>query len=151
MPPRRSCFARPGRPGEILRKFQCHHGVPASEAHAAGRSGPDPFQCHHGVPASCPRGGGGSKSRRFNATTAFLLPVLLVMLPFLVLVFQCHHGVPASGPVLEGGSLRGRFQCHHGVPASGRTIFGVGCFVTVSMPPRRSCFQQCHQAPYQTS
>ena len=52
MPPRRSCFhLGEGRRGARSR-FQCHHGVPASE---------DLQRL-------------GSQMARFNATTAFLLP-----------------------------------------------------------------------------
>ena len=77
---------------------------------------------------------------RFNATTAFLLLIWLMVLLIPVLMFQCHHGVPASWESLRMRAERLLFQCHHGVPASccgrrgGRGPGGV------SMPPRRSCF-----------
>mgnify|MGYP006977942875 CR=1 FL=1 len=146
MPPRRSCFPRrraPSRPG--LREFQCHHGVPASN------SG---LLCDHPL------------NRRFNATTAFLLPMPRslpcvgrspVSMPPRRSCFQDHK--PDGGPP---GLL---FQCHHGVPASFVWVERVwqrhiGFNATtafllpsrpppswrssslVSMPPRRSCFPE---------
>ena len=54
MPPRRSCFRMPPFPLFSQNAFQCHHGVPASR----GRRGLLPC------------------CRSFNATTAFLLPLL---------------------------------------------------------------------------
>jgi len=81
--------------------FQCHHGVPASSGIQSGPPAILWFQCHHGVPASREReeeddfGSPVSMPPRrscflndrfpnqlihrgFNATTAFLLPVVEV-------------------------------------------------------------------------
>jgi hypothetical protein len=58
MPPRRSCFQAEGR--HLTRGAQCWR-----------------FQCHHGVPASRSRGDAIARVNvSFNATTAFLLPLI---------------------------------------------------------------------------
>ena len=56
------------------KRFQCHHGVPASHCCLLGPPGAPLFQCHHGVPAS--------EHRRDPDRIPH--------------PFQCHHGVPAS-------------------------------------------------------
>ena len=100
MPPRRSCFGFRGgfRPGS--RRFQCHHGVPASTMPSA-RSSP--------------------RSAYFNATTAFLLRRRCSRACGPSPIFQCHHGVPASAGGGRAAPGAAGFQCHHGVPASSRS------------------------------
>ncbi len=128
MPPRRSCFLSTNIAETSLTiEFQCHHGVPASWPEGDRLQPPAfRFQCHHGVPASGRSSPPGSPRRRsFNATTAFLLPDLLRV----------------------GGVRREEFQCHHGVPASSTTAREPAIQITVSMPPRRSCFPEFPSRP----
>ena len=57
----------------------------------------------------------------FNATTAFLLRASSAPHPSRKCEFQCHHGVSASGTWWPGrwaAPFRCEFQCHHGVSAS---------------------------------
>jgi hypothetical protein len=141
MPPRRSCF------GE--------HDLDAD--HCAKVSMPPRRSCFAPPPRGIIFPGQG-----FNATTAFLLPVLDRAVRSLEAEFQCHHGVPASplaAPDLPGvpgfnattafllhytaralDPLMIRFQCHHGVPASWEHAPEACQEDVVSMPPRRSCF-----------
>ena len=120
MPPRRSCFSSRFSTSVCSYLFQCHHGVPASVWGEARR--PWRFMVSMPPRRSC----FSVKGRKFveyyagfNATTAFLLPVVVHLPRQRHLAFQCHHGVPASAP----GLLREKRR------------------TPVSMPPRRSCFQ----------
>ena len=156
----------------LPREFQCHHGVPASQRPSGrwpglrhvsmpprrscfplgshlGPIGPRLFQCHHGVPASPPLLVLAlAPLRSFNATTAFLLHILVDESSILHPEFQCHHGVPASQHVPRF------FLLMYPVSMPPRR----SCFVneedqwgkrlkTVSMPPRRSCFQPHPRPP----
>jgi hypothetical protein len=144
MPPRRSCFSLSPRPANRIRgrfnattAFLLPQRFPIRSLPARSRVSMPPrrscfsprsprphnasgFQCHHGVPAS------------------------LVVYPNgwaeFFRMFQCHHGVPAS---LFHPARRAElfwFQCHHGVPASLTEWDDRSGRISVSMPPRRSCF-----------
>ena len=150
--------------GEVEVTFQCHHGVPAfgktsfASALAEGVSMPPRRSCFRRI-SWC----GWSGSSSFNATTAFLLRCWSFLDPSGERRFQCHHGVPASVYLAMGQGGLPAFQCHHGVPASStRSTRAWGAFCrfnattafllragwswvaseisSVSMPPRRSCF-----------
>jgi hypothetical protein len=102
---------------------QGHHGVPASEELERELEWMEQFQCHHGVPASLiPSTDILGVQVRFNATTAFLLP--LSPEPSWAIRPPCFNATTAfllrshrpAAPQRPPG-----FQCHHGVPASGST------------------------------
>ena len=164
MPPRRFCFL-PGHCAEsqFFLAFQCHHGVSASVEVAVDLlclslvSMPPRRFCFGRL-----RAAGIRRRRRFNATTAFLLPrrtssrrtrfscfnaTTAFLLPFssetvgrAETVFQCHHGVSASGSGRCAFFGKHGFQCHHGVSASSASSPALIPSPAVSMPPRRFCF-----------
>ena len=76
MPPRRSCLGYRRRPLAPGGWFQCHHGVPACGSCRTPQQVRSGFQCHHGVPAFGWECIISHLFLSFNATTAFLLPII---------------------------------------------------------------------------
>ena len=120
MPPRRSCFLAPAEALLLVGQV----------------SMPPRLSCFNSSQRYTRR-----SSSRFNATTAFLLPIPVQQDLLDDVKFQCHHGVPASAGGPPRREAQGdAFQWHHGVPASFYSHEDREALIRVSMPPRRSCF-----------